>query len=461
MNPAKARSEDIFERKMGEFVQKVDIVQENAKILQLSAIDTSSQQQNQTMLAALEELKVALEELHVAEEEIKQQNEELEIARTRAEIERQRYHELFEFAPDGYIVTDDAGIIREANRAAANLLNLSPKFLTRKPLINFIVYEERRAFRAKLMQLLQTEWMQEWEIRILCPPGEIFDAAVTVSTVRDLQGEPIGWRWLLRDITKRKQTEEKMRQVELQNLQLQEAAKLKSHFLAIMSHELRSPMNAIIGFSQLLLRPSQQSFSQQQKNMVERIFNNGKHLLTLIDEILDFAKIEVGCLQLHLQEFNLSELVTATAEEMRPLVEQNNLELRVKLNIQNPYIVLNDSTRLRQILINLLSNAIKFTDIGSVEVEVWELPKNRIAIAVKDSGIGIAQADIEQIFQEFRQLNQTFTRQHCGTGFGLAITDRIVRMMQGKIIVESELDRGSTFRVELPRQVNVVYNRKL
>ncbi len=453
MNPVTARSEDFFERKMGEFVQKVDSVQENAKILQQSATEKSSKQQNQTMLAALEELKVALEELHVAEEEMKQQNEELEIARTRAEIERQRYHELFELAPDGYVVTDGAGIIREANRAAANLLNLSSKFLIRKPLINFIAYEERRAFRAKLMQLIQTEWMQEWEIRILPRTGEIFDAAVTVSTVRDLQGKPIGWRWLLRDITSRKQTEEKIRQIELQNLQLQEAAKLKSHFLAIMSHELRSPMNAIIGFSQLLLRQSQQSLSQRQTNMVERIFNSGKHLLTLIDEILDFAKIEVGCLQLDLQELNLAELVTATAEEMRSLVEQKNLELRINLNIQNPSVV-NDSTRLRQILINLLSNAIKFTDVGSVEVAVWELPKNRIALEVKDTGIGIAQADIEHIFQEFRQLNQSITRQHGGTGLGLAITDRIVRMMQGKIIVESQLERGSTFCVELPRQVS-------
>lgn len=453
MNPVTARSEDFFERKMGEFVQKVDSVQENVKVLQQSATEKSSKQQNQTMLAALEELKVALEELHVAEEEMKQQNEELEIARTRAEIERQRYHELFELAPDGYVVTDSAGIIREANRAAVNLLNLSSKFLIRKPLINFIAYEERRAFRAKLMQLIQTEWMQEWEIRILPRTGEIFDAAVTVSTVRDLQGKPIGWRWLLRDITSRKQTEEKMRKIELQNIQLQEAAKLKSHFLAIMSHELRSPMNAIIGFSQLLLRQSQQSLSKQQTNMVERIFNSGKHLLTLIDEILDFAKIEVGCLQLQLQELNLAELVTATAEEMRSLVEQKNLEVTINLNIQNPFVV-NDSTRLRQILINLLSNAIKFTDVGTVEVAVWELPKNQIAIAVKDTGIGIAQADIEHIFQEFRQLNQSITRQHGGTGLGLAITDRIVQMMQGKIIVESELDRGSTFRVELPRQVS-------
>ena len=453
MNPVTARSEDFFERKMGEFVQKVDSVQENVKVLQQSATEKSSKQQNQTMLAALEELKVALEELHVAEEEMKQQNEELEIARTRAEIERQRYHELFELAPDGYVVTDSAGIIREANRAAVNLLNLSSKFLIRKPLINFIAYEERRAFRAKLMQLIQTEWMQEWEIRILPRTGEIFDAAVTVSTVRDLQGKPIGWRWLLRDITSRKQTEEKMRKIELQNIQLQEAAKLKSHFLAIMSHELRSPMNAIIGFSQLLLRQSQQSLSKQQTNMVERIFNSGKHLLTLIDEILDFAKIEVGCLQLQLQELNLAELVTATAEEMRSLVEQKNLEVTINLNIQNPFVV-NDSTRLRQILINLLSNAIKFTDVGTVEVAVWELPKNQIAIAVKDTGIGIAQADIEHIFQEFRQLNQSITRQHGGTGLGLAITDRIVQMMQGKIIGESELDRGSTFRVELPRQVS-------
>ena len=453
MNPVTARSEDFFERKMGEFVQKVDSVQENVKVLQQSATEKSSKQQNQTMLAALEELKVALEELHVAEEEMKQQNEELEIARTRAEIERQRYHELFELAPDGYVVTDSAGIIREANRAAVNLLNLSSKFLIRKPLINFIAYEERRAFRAKLMQLIQTEWMQEWEIRILPRTGESFDAAVTVSTVRDLQGKPIGWRWLLRDITSRKQTEEKIRKIELQNIQLQEAAKLKSHFLAIMSHELRSPMNAIIGFSQLLLRQSQQSLSKQQTNMVERIFNSGKHLLTLIDEILDFAKIEVGCLQLQLQELNLAELVTATTEEMRYLVEQKNLELTINLNIQNPCVV-NDSTRIRQILINLLSNAIKFTDVGTVEVAVWELPKNQIAIAVKDTGIGIAQADIEHIFQEFRQLNQSITRQHGGTGLGLAITDRIVRMMQGKIIVESELDRGSTFRVELPRQVS-------
>ena len=400
---------------------------------------------------SLEELRVALEELQVAEEELIQQNQELAIARNDIEIERQRYRDLFEFAPDAYLVTDEVGLIQEANRAAVTLLNISKNFLIRKPLINFIPVEERRQFRAKLHQLFQTDWMQEWEINILPRHGVSFDAAVTVSAIRDLQGKPLGWRWLLRDITVRKQTEERIRKIELQNMQLQEAARMKSHFLAIMSHELRSPMNAIIGFSQLLLR-RQQSLNENQEKMVERILNSGRHLLTLIDDILDLSKIEVGCLKLQLAKFNIAELVTATTEEMRSLAEPKNLALRVNLNLQNPYIV-NDSTRLRQILINLLSNAIKFTDLGSVEVEVSDLPLNRIMLEVKDTGIGIAQADIEHIFQEFRQANQTITRRHGGTGLGLAIIDRLVQMMEGKITVDTQEGIGSTFRVELPRQV--------
>ncbi len=435
-----------------QFSHRLDDAHKRAAQLYQQA-NAAALQQPEQVEESLEELHVALEELQVAEEELLQQNEELAIARIQVEAERQRYYDLFQFAPDGYVVTDEAGMIREANRAAAKLLNVPPEFLIRKLLINFIPLEDRQTFRAKLNQLLQNDWMQEWELRVLPRKGETFDAAVSVSIVRNLQGEADGCRWLLRDITERKQTEEKVRRIELQNLQLQEAARLKSHFLAIMSHELRSPMNAIIGFSQLLLRQHQQSLAKTQENMVERILNSGRHLLTLIDEILDFSKIEVGCLQLQLEELNLAELVRATTEEILPLAEQNNLALQANLNLQNPY-VFNDRVRLRQILINLLSNAIKFTDFGNVQVDVWELPSNQIAIAVKDTGIGIAEADIQHIFQEFRQLNQTITRKHGGTGLGLAIVERLVSMMRGKITVESKLDRGSTFRIELPRQVS-------
>ena len=441
---------ETFDQSVGAFVQKIDTVRQRAAELQQRVNKSSLQQQQVMMPQALEELQTALEELHVAEEALKAQNDELVFTRIKVEAERHSYQDLFEFAPDGYLVTDDTGVIREANHVAATLLKVAQKFLVGKPLINYIPHEERQAFRSQLNQLRQNERMQEWELRISPRDGAVFDAALTVSTVRDWEGKLLGWRWLLRDITARKQAEEIIRNMQLQNLQLQEAARLKSHFLAVMSHELRSPMNAIIGFSQLLLRYPDQSLNTSQANMVQRILNNGKHLLTLIDDILDFSKLEATGLQLQTEEFDLTELVTATAEELHSLSEQKNLALQVQLNLENPYIV-NDSTRLRQVLVNLLSNAIKFTDFGSVHLKVWELAPDRIAIAVKDTGIGIAEADIQHIFDEFRQLNQSLTRRHGGTGLGLAITHRLVSLMQGKITVESHLGEGSTFRVELPR----------
>ena len=443
-----------FEGSVDKFAQKLDNVRERVDALQQEVDEPSLKARGMTP-EVLEELHSALEELNVAQEELKVQNEELTLVRAKMEAERKRYLDLFEFAPDGYLVTDQVGVILEANRAAVRLLNVSPQFLIRKPLINFIPFEQRRTFRCKLNQLQKADWAQEWEVKI-CPRDRVsFDAAMTVSTVRDWEGRQTGWRWLLRDITTRKQAEEKLRNTQLQNVQLQEVARLKSHFLAIMSHELRSPMNAIIGFSQLLLRYSDHPLASKQQNMVERILNSGKHLLTLIDEILDFSKLEAGKMELKQEELNLVELVTAISEEMRSLVEQKNLTMHVNLNLHNPTIV-NDSNRLRQILINLISNAIKFTDSGSVLVDACELTADRIAIAVKDTGIGIAESDLAHIFNEFRQVNQTITRKHGGTGLGLAITNRLVGMMQGKITVESQLEQGSTFCVELPRRAGGV-----
>lgn len=439
-----------FEQSVDKFVQKVDIVRQRTGDLQQRASKLSPSQPNMAA-AALEELETALEELNIAEEELRTQNEELAIARNAVEVERQRYHDLFEFAPDGYLVTDVVGIIREANRTAAKMFNILQENLIGKPLVNFVSYEERRCFRSKLNQLHYLDWMQEWEVHLHPRGGTLFDAAVTVSIVHDWEGNPVGWRWLVRDITARKQAESQIRTIQMQNLQLQETAKLKAHFLAIMSHELRSPMNAIIGFSQLLLRLPQYPLAPKQENMVGRILHSGRHLLTLIDDILDFSKLEAGRLELKLEELNLAELVNATTEEMRSLAEQKNLALKVNLNLDNLYIV-NDKVRLRQILVNLLANAIKFTETGSVQVEVWELPA-QIAIVIKDTGIGISESDKAHIFEEFRQANQTLAREHGGTGLGLTISNRLVEIMQGKITVESKPSQGSTFCLEIPRQV--------
>lgn len=254
-------------------------------------------------------------------------------------------------------------------------------------------------------------------------------------------------------IRKNQELESQRQQIQLQNLKLLEASRMKSQFLTTMSHELRTPLNAIIGFSQLLVRRGKGALSPQQNDMIERIFNNGKHLLELLNDILDLSKIEAGRLELKPELFNLAHAVRATMEELRSLAEQKQLRFQLQINLPDPQIY-TDPGRLRQVLVNLLSNAIKFTDRGGVYVEVNQLSAHSVAITVHDTGIGIAPEKLQQIFEPFRQIDQTTTRRHSGTGLGLAISESIVQMMHGRITVESTPGEGSAFRVELPRQLH-------
>ena len=255
-------------------------------------------------------------------------------------------------------------------------------------------------------------------------------------------------------VTKNKELERQKQQIKLQNIQLKKAYNLKSEFLATMSHELRTPMNAIMGFSQLLLRQYPDPLSQQQQNLVQRIFNNSKSLLDMINEMLDFSKIEAGKLKPFPQKFDIINLIDLTIEELRSLATQKELNLEAQIELKDKFIF-QDSNFVKRILINLLSNAIKFTASGSIVVKAWDINDRQIAIAVSDTGVGIAADDRDKIFEAFRQADQSFTRQHSGTGLGLAITQSLVKMMQGKISLQSELGEGSTFIVEIPRKYDV------
>jgi len=241
--------------------------------------------------------------------------------------------------------------------------------------------------------------------------------------------------------------------IQQQKLQLLEAAKLKSQFLATMSHELRTPMNAIIGFSQLLLRQHKQLLTDQQTDMVARILNNGKNLLVLINDILDLSKIESGRTELETEKFDLAHLVMDAAREFGNQATDKNVAMSVSACLQDRFIV-NDKLRLRQVLVNLISNAVKFTHRGSICIEVRELNCDRLTIAVRDTGIGICETDLPHIFDKFRQADQTTTRHYPGTGLGLAISAYLVKMMNGTITVESQLEKGSTFLIEIPRKIH-------
>ncbi len=246
--------------------------------------------------------------------------------------------------------------------------------------------------------------------------------------------------------------QQQRQRIQIQNMKLVEASRLKSEFLATMSHELRTPLNAIIGFSQILKRQLRDSTTVRQQDMLDRVLVNGQNLLELISDILDFSKIEAGRLTLTVAPLDLKSLVAATVDSLRSLAEQKTIGLDVGLSLENPMIV-NDSNRLRQILINLLSNAIKFTETGTVQVAARESESGQVELIVEDTGIGIAADELSHIFDAFHQADQSISRQHQGTGLGLAITQLLVDMMQGSITVESKVGSGSRFCITLPREV--------
>ena len=239
------------------------------------------------------------------------------------------------------------------------------------------------------------------------------------------------------------------------NRQLEEASRHKSQFLANMSHELRTPLNAIIGVSEMLREDAEAL--KQDTEPLDRVLGAGRHLLALINDILDLSKIEAGRMELQLEDVRLAPLIEGVVKTVEPLAAKNGNQLSVRCDgaIGSLHA---DSMRLRQALLNLMSNANKFTERGTISVEAQHAQENGrdwITIAVADTGIGMTPEQMGRLFQEFSQADAATTRKYGGTGLGLAISKRFCQMMGGDISVESELGRGSTFTIRLPRIVEV------
>jgi PAS domain S-box-containing protein len=228
------------------------------------------------------------------------------------------------------------------------------------------------------------------------------------------------------------------------------SSRAKSQFLANMSHELRTPLNSVIGFASVLHRNKPQNLQSEQLRYLERIRANGQHLLTVINEILDLARIEAGRVDLDLQMVNLTDLVKDTVTQIEGEKRSNAVSLQIRLPTVLP-LLRTDPTRLRQVLINLLSNALKFTEQGKIEVllEVDEAHGEVVRIAVADTGIGIASDQLNTIFDAFRQVDSGADRQYGGTGLGLSISSSLCRLMGFRLWAESVEGRGSTFTIEL------------
>jgi signal transduction histidine kinase len=240
-------------------------------------------------------------------------------------------------------------------------------------------------------------------------------------------------------------------EIEAKSRELEAASRHKSEFLANMSHELRTPLNAVLGYAELIQDGIYGEVPAKMQDVLERIQQNGRHLLGLINDVLDLSKIEAGQLTLAPSDYSMRELVLDVVSATEALVAEKKLALEVDLPPDLPRGH-GDERRLTQVLMNLVSNAIKFTDAGSISVRA-QVEDSSFLVAVSDTGVGIAPADRERIFEEFQQVDSSSTRRKGGTGLGLAITRRIVELHGGRIWVESAPGHGSTFAFTLPLRV--------
>jgi signal transduction histidine kinase len=239
------------------------------------------------------------------------------------------------------------------------------------------------------------------------------------------------------------------------NMQLFELNNLKNEFMATMTHELRTPLNSILGFSDVLA--GAENLNEKQQRYVRNIQTSGKDLLTLVNDILDLAKIEAGKMDLHIVEFSVGDLVERLAGMMKPLAERRNIELTCEFDPRLPLLE-QDAGKIQQILYNLLSNAVKFTpEGGRVALNANLRDEKTFELVVEDTGVGIPLEDQETIFEKFRQGNTApgsrqspLTREYVGTGLGLSIVREISKLLGGDVALSSELGKGSRFTVSLP-----------
>jgi hypothetical protein len=368
------------------------------------------------------------------------------ILRDMRELDKARAYaeSLIKFAPDPVFVSDLEGKILQANDAVSQLLGFRRDEVVEQSLSRFISPEETREFTAALREVVEKGVMRNARLNPRSASGEVIPTTLNASALRDPDGQVIGAIGILRD----------MRELDKAREAAEIANRAKSQFLANMSHELRTPLNAIILYTELLRDEATDRGLEDFLPDLKKIYGSAKHLLALINDVLDLSKIESGKLELVLETFDVSAMIRDVATTIEPLAQKNadRLELRCPDDIGTMHA---DLTKVRQSLFNLLSNACKFTESGTVRLEVARAKWNGdwFTFRVSDTGIGMTPDHQGKLFQPFTQVDPSATRRFGGTGLGLAITRHFCEEMGGEITVESHPGIGSTFTIRLPAVV--------
>jgi PAS domain S-box-containing protein len=377
-------------------------------------------------------------------------------ARRRDEEERKateaRFRAAIETLGEGLIITDTRDSIVYVNSRMSQLSGYSSPEMIGGSVDHLLVPpEEMEEYRQHLAWRLQGV-SEQYEIRLRRKDGERFWAEINATPFRDAAGRIVGTLGAVMDVTERKRIQEEL--VAAVDA-AEDATRAKSSFLANMSHELRTPLNAVIGYSEMIHEELRERGLDDLLPDLDKIHSSGKHLLRLINDILDLSKIEAGKMDLYPEVFEVPSLVREVASTIQPLAERraNTLQVRCSEDVR---AMKADLTRVRQVLLNLLSNASKFTENGTVALHVDRIGMNGtpwIRFRVMDTGIGMSPEQLAKLFKAFAQADESTTRRYGGTGLGLVISRQLCQMMGGEVTVESEPGRGSNFTVLLPANV--------
>lgn len=380
---------------------------------------------------------------------------------------------VLDHSADIIITTNTKGAIVEFNNGATRLLGYSKGEMIGKKVHDLWVKPEER--NAALKMLEKYDYISSYETHLITKDGKIIDVSLTLSYIKNHAGKVLGTVGISKDITEKKRLEraieerslelqelnerlegkviERTKELETANRKLERSNKLKSQFIATMSHELRTPLNSILGFSELLDGESFGPLTEKQKKHVNNIHNSGNHLLHLINNILDIAKVESGKMELRYESFSVNQSISEVEMVIKPLIEKKRQKFSLKID-KDISLIKADKVKFKQILYNLISNASKFTpeegDIFLAAEVTGQEKDSCLKLSVTDTGIGIKEEDYERIFSEFEQVDSSFSRKYEGTGLGLALTKRLTELHGGEILVESKEGKGSTFTVIIP-----------